>query len=85
MRAECDGDVAGLESGQRAPSVGSTRRPGEQAPADACGIQQRTHLLGVLHGEDFGRRHHGRLRTGVGNRRQRVCRDQRLTCADIAK
>ncbi len=60
-------------------------RPGQERPTDVGCVKQRPNRAGVLVGQYLGRRHHGRLRTGIGGARECLRRHERLAGADVAE
>ena len=84
VRADEDVDRAGGERREQLPARGAAHAPGQQPEAHARPRQPGREALGVLLGEDLGRRHEGALRAVLGGEQQREARDDGLADADVA-
>jgi hypothetical protein len=79
-----DVDRAVGEAGERRAPFRRPVAAGEQRQPQARGLDQRPQALGVLAGQDLGRRHHGRLTPGLDRRRHGEQGHRGLARADIA-
>ena len=70
--------------GKRLLPLGRGQPAGQQPPAHAAGRQQAVERLGMLPGQDFGRRHQRRLLAVGHGQQHRVDGDDRLAAADVA-